>query len=78
MVRDSAPWKATAMSKIAGGVTLDDDDLEGKDQARVTGEVLGGMTNLDVDDEEHQMEEQPLEKRWLENAHPNVTLQELG
>ena len=51
------------MSKIAGGVTLDDDDLEGKDQARVTGEVLGGMTNLDMDDEEHQMEEQPLEKR---------------
>ena len=37
---------------------MDDDDLEGKDQARVTGEVLGGMTNLDVDDEE-----QPLEKR---------------
>ena len=27
----------------------------------MTGEVLGGMTNLDVDDEEHQMEEQPLE-----------------
>ena len=51
------------MSKIAGGVTLDDDDLEGKDQARVIGKVLGGMTNLDVDDEEHQMEEQPLERR---------------
>ena len=32
---------------------LDDDDLEGKDQARVTGKVLGGMTNLDVDDREH-------------------------
>ena len=25
--------------------------------------LLGGMTNLDVDDREHQMEEQPLEKR---------------
>ena len=25
--------------------------------------VLGGMTNLDVDDREHQMEEKPLEKR---------------
>ena len=42
---------------------LNDDDLEGKDQARVTGKVLGGMTSLDVDDREHQMEEQPLEKR---------------
>ena len=42
---------------------MDDDDLERKDQARVTGKVLGGMTKLDVDDEEHQMEEQPLEKR---------------
>ena len=42
---------------------MDDNDLERKDQARVTGEVLRGMTNLDMDDEEHQMEEQPLEKR---------------
>ena len=39
----------------------------------MTGEVLGGMTNLDVDDEEHQKEEQP-----LENAHLDVTLQDLG
>ena len=36
------------------------------------------MTNLDVDDREHQVEEKPLEKRGLENAHPNTTLQELG
>ena len=42
---------------------MDDDDLERKDQARVTGEVLGGMTNLDVEDEKHQLEKQPLEKR---------------
>ena len=37
-----------------------------------------GMTNLDVDDREHQVGEKPLEKRWLENAHPNTTPQELG
>ena len=62
MVSDSAPLKGDCNEKNRWRRHLDDDDLEGKDQARVTGEVLG-MTNLDVDDEEHQMEEQPLEKR---------------
>ena len=51
------------MSKIAEGVPWTMTILRGKDQARVTGKVLGGMTNLDVDDREHQMDEQPLEKR---------------
>ena len=36
------------------------------------------MTNLDAEDREHQVEEKPLEKRRLENVHPNMTLQELG
>ena len=35
---------------------LDDDDLERKNQAWGTGEVFGEMTNLDDEDEEHQME----------------------
>ena len=35
---------------------LDDDDLERKNQAWGTGEVCGEMTNLDDEDEEHQME----------------------
>ena len=63
MVRDSAPLKGDCNEQDRWRRRLDDDDLEGKDQARVTGKVLGGMTNLDVDDREHQMEEQPLEKR---------------
>ena len=63
MVRGSAPLKDDCNEKDRWRSHLDDDDLEGKDQARVTGEVLGGMTNRDVDDGEHQMEEQPLEKR---------------
>ena len=63
MVRDSAPLKGDCDEKDCWRRHLDDDDLERRDQARVTGEVLGRMTNLDVEDEEHQMEEQPLEKR---------------
>ena len=59
MVRDSAPLKGDCNEKDRWRRHEDDDDLERKDQARVTGEVLGGMTNLDVEDEEHQMEEQP-------------------
>ena len=58
MVRDSAPLKSDCNEQDHWRRHLDDDNLEGKDQARVTGKVLGGMTNLDVDDEE-----QPLEKR---------------
>ena len=63
MVRDSTPLKSDCNEQDRWRRRLDDDDLEGKDQARVTGKVLGGMTSLDVDDREHQMEEQPLEKR---------------
>ena len=45
----------------------------------MTGEASGEMTNLDDEDEEHQME-----RRWKENVHgdqkrsPEATLQELG
>ena len=63
MVCGSPPLKGDCNEKDRWRRHLDDDDLEGKDHSRVTGKVLGGMTNLDVDDEEHQMEEQPLEKR---------------
>ena len=55
MVRDSAPLKRDCNEQDRWRRRLDDDDLEGKDQARVTGKVLGGMTSLDVDDREHQM-----------------------
>ena len=63
MVRDSAPLKSDYNEQDSWRRRLDDNDLEGKDQARVTGKVLGGMKSLDVDDREHQMEEKPLEKR---------------
>ena len=42
---------------------MDDDDLERKGQAGVTGEVLREMTNLDVEDGEHQLGKEPLKKR---------------
>ena len=42
MVRDSAPLKRDCNEQDRWRRRLDDDDLEGKDQARVTGKVLGG------------------------------------
>ena len=42
MVRDSAPLKRDCNEQARWRRRLDDDDLEGKDQARVTGKVLGG------------------------------------
>ena len=48
--RDSAPLKGDCEDEDRWRRHLDDDDLERKDQARMTGEVLGGMTNLDVED----------------------------
>ena len=51
MFRDSAPLKSDCNEQDRWRSRLDEDDL------------VGGMTNLDVDDREHQMEEQPLEKR---------------
>ena len=42
MVRDSAPLKRDCNEQDRWRRRLDDDDLEGKDQARMTGKVLGG------------------------------------
>ena len=42
MVRDSAPLKRDCNEQDRWRRRLDNDDLEGKDQARVTGKVLGG------------------------------------
>ena len=42
MVRDSAPLKGDCNEQDRWRRCLDDDDLEEKDQARVTGKVLGG------------------------------------
>ena len=40
--RDSAPLKGDCNEQDRWRRRLDDEDLEGKDQARVTGKVLGG------------------------------------
>ena len=53
MVRDSAPSKSDCKEQDRWRRRLDDDDLEGEDQVRVTGKVLGGTMNLDLDDREH-------------------------
>ena len=42
MVRDSAPLKSDCNEQDRWRSRLDEDDLERKDQARVTGKVLGG------------------------------------
>ena len=50
----------------------------------MTGEASGEMTNLDDEDEEHQMERRLYGRRWKEYVHgdqkrsPEATLQELG
>ena len=42
MIRDSTPLKGDCNEQDRWRRRLDDDDFEGKDQARVTGKVLGG------------------------------------
>ena len=69
MDRDSAPLKGDCNEQDRWRRRLDDDDLEGKDQARVTGKVLGGEIIRYGEGEPLEGDSHLLEGDSLERSH---------